>query len=80
MQGCMSAKGHKWTCALRKGMSAFPTIADMCAATRYVRFVPIADIGEVRGTRFDRSGRCKNECLLCTKSNHKVVDVRQLRA
>jgi hypothetical protein len=29
---------------VQKGMSALPPIADMCGATRYVRFVPIADI------------------------------------
>jgi hypothetical protein len=29
-----------------KAMSALPPIADMCGATRYVRFVPEADIQE----------------------------------
>ena len=29
---------------MQKGMSALPSKADMCTATRYVRFVPIADI------------------------------------
>ena len=41
----MSALGQKQTFAVRKGMSALPPKADMCGATRYVRFVPIADIG-----------------------------------
>ena len=41
----MSALGQKQTCAMHKGMSALPPIADMCSATRDVRFVPIADIG-----------------------------------
>ena len=36
--------GHKQTFAVQKGMSALPPKADMCAATRDVRFVPIADI------------------------------------
>ena len=38
----MSALGHKRTCAVQEGMSALHPIADMCAATRDVRFVPIA--------------------------------------
>ena len=29
---------------LTRAMSALPPKADMCGATRYVRFVPIADI------------------------------------
>ena len=41
----MSALGHKRTFAAQTGMSALPPKADMCGATRYVRFVPIADIG-----------------------------------
>ena len=40
----MSALGQKQTCAVQKGMSALPPKADMCGATRDVRFVPIADI------------------------------------
>ena len=40
----MSALGQKRTFAMQKGMSALPPKADMCSATRYVRFVPIADI------------------------------------
>ena len=40
----MSALGHKQTFAAQKGMSALPPKADMCSATRYVRFVPKADI------------------------------------
>ena len=39
----MSALGHKRTFAVQKGMSALPPKADMCGATRDVRFVPIAD-------------------------------------
>jgi hypothetical protein len=34
---------QKQTCAVQTGMSALPPKADMCGATRYVRFVPIAD-------------------------------------
>ena len=40
----MSALGQKQTCAVHHLMSALPPIADMCGATRHVRFVPIADI------------------------------------
>ena len=38
----MSALGHKRTYAVQKGMSALPPKADMCGATRDVRFGPIA--------------------------------------
>ena len=40
----MSAFGHKQTFAPQKVMPALPPKADMCSATRYVRFVPQADI------------------------------------
>ena len=38
----MSALGQKQTFAVQKVMSALPPKADMCSATWYVRFVPIA--------------------------------------
>ena len=40
----MSALGQKRTFAVQYVMSALPPKADMCGATRDVRFVPIADI------------------------------------
>ena len=40
-KGSMSALGHKRTFAVRNAMSALPPKADMCAASRDVRFVPI---------------------------------------
>jgi hypothetical protein len=40
----MSALGQKQTCAAQNGMSALHPKADMCTATRYVRFVPKADM------------------------------------
>ena len=40
----MSALGQKQTFAVQNVMSALPPIADMCGATRDVRFVPKADI------------------------------------
>ena len=43
----MSALGHKRTCAVQKGMSALPLKADICSATRHVRFVPIAYIHQL---------------------------------
>ena len=52
----MSALGHKQTLAAQNGMSALPPKADMCSATRHVRFVPIADIVFIRSPRLrDRS-------------------------
>jgi hypothetical protein len=47
----MSALGQKRTCAAQNGMFALTPKADMCGATRHVRFVPIADmpIGNHRG-------------------------------
>ena len=39
----MSALGQKQTFAVQNAMSALPPKADMCGATRYVRFVPKAD-------------------------------------
>ena len=47
----MSALGQKQTFAVHKRMSALPPKADMCSATRHVRFVPKADIHQpIRGT------------------------------
>ena len=40
----MSALGQKQTFAVQNVMSALTPKADVCGATRYVRFVPIADI------------------------------------
>ena len=40
----MSVLGQKQTFAAQNGMSALLPKADMCSATRHVRFVPIADI------------------------------------
>ena len=44
----MSALGQKQTFAVQNVMSALPSIADICSATRDVRFVPIADIEQDR--------------------------------
>src|SRR5262249_28822488 len=41
----MSALGQKQTFALHQPMSALPPRADMCGATRDVRFGPKADVG-----------------------------------
>ncbi|MFZ1209353.1 MAG: hypothetical protein WAN94_14615, partial [Pseudolabrys sp.] len=43
----MSALGQKQTFAVQNGISALPPKVDMCGATRYVRFVPKADITEL---------------------------------
>jgi hypothetical protein len=50
----MSALGHKRTYAVQEGMSALPPKADMCGATKDVRFVPIKDIGRLRAVRQQR--------------------------
>ena len=50
MQTRLSALGQKRTCAVQQLMSALPPKADMCSATRHVRFVPIADIAPLAGT------------------------------
>ena len=52
----MSALGQKQTFALQNVMSALPPKADMCSATRHVRFVPIADIISYSIPRAFRSG------------------------
>ena len=44
----MSALGQKRTFAVQNAMSALHPIADMCGATRYVRFVPIADMAQTQ--------------------------------
>jgi hypothetical protein len=44
----MSALGHKRTLEPVKAMSALPPKADVCDATRDVRFGPEADIGASR--------------------------------
>jgi hypothetical protein len=46
----MSALGQKQTFRSAIAMSALPPKADMCSATRHVRFVPEADIES--GIRF----------------------------
>ena len=50
----MSALGQKRTFAVQKVMSALPPKADMCGATRHVRYVPIADsCSATKGSLFD---------------------------
>ena len=43
-EGVSRSSQYKRTFAVQNAMSALHPIADMCGATRYVRFVPIADI------------------------------------
>jgi hypothetical protein len=51
----MSALGQKQTFALQQVMSALPPKADMCVASAYVRFGPIADMTTLRlGVSFSR--------------------------
>ena len=60
----IAALGHKWTFAPQKIMSALPSKADMCSATRYVRFVPIADIQEFGLSPKENPGRCPGAFLV----------------
>src|SRR5262249_28753738 len=64
----MSALGQKQTYAVQKGMSALPPKADMCGATRNVRFGPKADIGI-----FEDRGR---DCLLHSRSRPHTPNTR----
>ena len=64
----MSALGQKQTFAMQQGMSALPPKADMCSATRHVRFVPIADIDprlldHLVGMHQDCFRNCDADCL-----------------
>ena len=58
----MSALGQKQTFAAQNGVSAIPPKADMCSATRHVRFVPIADISELN------SGLPRHAPLACLEA------------
>jgi hypothetical protein len=62
----MSALGQKQTYAVQKSMSALPLKADMCGATRGVRFGPIADMLTIRSPlrRRGRPDRIVNEPAL----------------
>jgi hypothetical protein len=50
----MSALGHKQTFAVQDVMSALPPKADMCGATRYVRYVPKEDSKNIATIKKDR--------------------------
>jgi hypothetical protein len=70
----MSALGHKQTFAAQNGMFALPPKADMCSATRYVRFVPKADINMPSAT-----------CLCATYKQRRddvvrIVNIFRLRS
>jgi hypothetical protein len=65
----MSALGQKQTFAPQQAMSAVTPKADMCSATRYVRFVPKADIRPLFDyficAEQERSGNRQAERLGC---------------
>ena len=73
----MSALGQKQTFCDAGTMSALPPKADMCGATRHVRFVPIADIGflfdHVVGLRKQRCWDRYAERLSCLEIDHQLV-------
>src|SRR5260221_2211732 len=50
-------RGHERTWRHAGATSALPPKADMCGATRDVRFVPIADFGELVGTNRKTASR-----------------------
>ena len=70
----MSALGQKQTFAMQNVMSALPLIADMCGATKDVRFVPIADIASSFnhsvGPREQRRRDSQPECLGSLEVDH----------
>ena len=65
----MCALGHKRTFALQRLMSALPPKADMCSATRDVRYGPVADMPPYSRT---------STGLLTSRSNFPQ-ELRQLR-
>ena len=59
----MSALGQKQTFALQQVMSALHPKADMCSATWYVRFVPLADMdGSTIVPQIGANGILRNIC------------------
>ena len=56
----MSALGQKQTFCDAEAMSALPPKADMCSATRHVRFVPIADMNITSRKAAPRGGLPNN--------------------
>ena len=69
----MSALGQKQTFAVQNGMSALHPIADMCGATRYVRYVPEPDMVKRKRPPIDATSkflrakllRLRNKRLAC---------------
>ena len=70
----MSALGQKQTCAAQNGMSALPPKADMCGATRDVRFGPIADIDLSQMTRSARARSPSGTVMPRTFAVRKFID------
>ena len=76
----MSALGHKRTYAVQKGMSALPPKADMCSATRDVRFVPIADIAVKKKDRLVAVSPKSNPIFLIDPMRGRVETGHEKRA
>jgi hypothetical protein len=75
----MSALGQKQTCATQKVMSALPPIADMCGATRDVRFVPIADIEGLR-EHFQTNAGVRGRTILISVNSPGCVSTSMVPA
>ena len=71
----MSALGQKQTFAVQEPMSALPPKADMCGATRDVRFVPIADIRASEDHAFDseRKAAARGKIILISVNSPDKV-------
>ena len=67
---------------MQKVMSALTPKADMCGATRYVRFVPIADIGHsfdyLVGAGEHRCRNCESQRLSRLEVDDKLILRRRL--
>jgi hypothetical protein len=81
----MSALGHKQTFAPQKAMSALPPKADICSATRYVCFGPIADMCSARlvsakGQRWKSFQGLLGWQIGHRRSRYRVFDQRSARS
>jgi len=67
---------QKRTCAVQLAMSALPPKADMCGATRHVRFVPIADSCTAAKHRYSITSSARPISVLGTLRPSALADFR----